>query len=205
MANRRCALAVLSVFAFISPAVKAANVPRKAPEFAIHLTGGKQLMLRQYHGKVVALVFILTTCPHCQKAVRCLAEDQKEFGSRGLQVVASAIEEMAQINLPDFVRQYAPPFPVGYNHQRLVLDFMQHVPMGPGPIMPMLAFIDRQGVICAQYEGNDPFLAQDQMEKNLRDKIASLVEQAAPAPASKRRIIRKKASVVSRQSSVVGR
>ncbi len=191
MLNRRCALAVISLFAFASPALEAAVVPRKAPEFAIRLTGGKQVTLNQYRGKVVALLFILTTCPHCQKAVRCLIQDQKEFGNRGFQVLASAIEEMAEINLPEFIRQYAPPFPVGYNQQRPALDFMQHVPM-MRPLMPMLAFIDRQGSICAQYEGNDPFMAEDQMEKNIRDKIGSMLQEQTPPRSRKRPLPAKK-------------
>ncbi len=191
MLNRRCALAVFSVFAFLSPALEAANIPRKAPDFTIHLTGGKQVTLNQYRGKVVALIFILTTCPHCQKAVRCLIQHQKEFGDRGFQVLASAIEGMAEINVPEFIRQYAPPFPVGYNQQRPVLDFMQHVPMVQ-PIMPMLAFIDREGSICAQYEGNDPFMAEDQMDKNIRGKIATLLEQSAPPRPRKRPLPAKK-------------
>jgi len=61
-------------------ALHAANIPRKAPDFAIAPTNGQSIALSQYRGKVVALVFILTTCPHCQGAIRCLSEDQNEFG-----------------------------------------------------------------------------------------------------------------------------
>ncbi|MBZ5582772.1 MAG: TlpA family protein disulfide reductase [Acidobacteriia bacterium] len=185
MQNRRSALAALGVFALAAPALTAANLPRQAPDFAVNLNNGKQATLKQYQGKVVALIFILTACPHCQKTVRCLIREQDEFGARGFQALGSAIEPMAQINLPEFIRQFKPTFPVGYNPQRPVLDFMQHVPM-VGPLMPLLAFIDRQGKIRAQYEGNDPFLAEDQMEKNIREKIAALLEEGGPAPPGKR-------------------
>lgn len=37
------------------------EIPRKSPEFVIGLAGDKQLLVTQYRGKVLCLVFILTT------------------------------------------------------------------------------------------------------------------------------------------------
>jgi peroxiredoxin len=179
MTDCRSALVVLGVFALAAPAMRAANIPRPAPDFAINLPNGQQLTLSQYKGKVVALAFILTTCPDCQRTVRILIQDQNEFGPRGFQVLASAIEAQARADVPGFVRQFNPPFPVGYNQQRAALDFMQHPPM-VGPVMPLLVFVDREGVIRAQYEGQEPFLAADQVEKNVRAKILELLNQGAP-------------------------
>ena len=71
-------------------------MPRKAPEFTIHLVGGTTLTLGQYKGHPVILAFILTTCSHCQMTVGVLNRMQKEYGPRGLQVLASAIEENAK-------------------------------------------------------------------------------------------------------------
>jgi hypothetical protein len=165
-------------------ALHAANIPRKAPDFAIAPNNGQSIALSQYRGKVVALVFILTTCPHCQGAIRCLSEDQKEFGPRGFQALGSAIEATARTALPGFLRQFNPPFPVGYNQLMAALDFMQHPPI-VGPHMPLIAFIDRQGVVRAQYEGQEPFLAQDRMAGNIRAKIVELLEEAAPGARKK--------------------
>jgi hypothetical protein len=38
-----------------------AEIPRKAPEFVIDTGPGRQLLVSQYRGKVLCLVFILTT------------------------------------------------------------------------------------------------------------------------------------------------
>jgi hypothetical protein len=43
--------------------------------------------------------------------------------------------------------------------------------------MPILAFIDRQGIIRAQYEGDDKFFSEDQQPKNLTDKIEELLKE----------------------------
>jgi thiol-disulfide isomerase/thioredoxin len=177
--RRRSLPAVILLPLLATAGLQAANIPRKAPDFAIVLGDGKPTSLSQYQGKVVALLFILTTCPHCQAAVRCLTEDQNEFGPRGFQALASAIEDKAKADLPGFVRQFNPPFPVGYNKSLPALDFMQHPPI-VGPRMPMIAFIDRQGIVRAQYEGQESFLAQDQMGKNIRAKIVELLGEGAP-------------------------
>ncbi|HMD48855.1 MAG TPA: hypothetical protein VKG79_07145 [Bryobacteraceae bacterium] len=39
----------------------AADIPRKSPEFVIDMGPNKQLLVSQYRGKVLCLVFILTT------------------------------------------------------------------------------------------------------------------------------------------------
>jgi hypothetical protein len=42
-------------------AVFAADIPRTAPEFAVHLPDGNQALVSSYKGKVLCLAFILTT------------------------------------------------------------------------------------------------------------------------------------------------
>jgi len=167
------ALALLSVTA---PAVEAINVPRPSPELAINLPDGKQLLLSQYKGKVVVVAFILTWCPHCQKTIGYLSKDQNTYGPRGFQVLASAIEDVARGNLPAFIRQFNPPFPVGFDNQTVAINYLEHPPMLV-PHMPILAFIDRQGVVRAQYEGDDKFFAEDRQEKNLSDRIEELLKE----------------------------
>jgi hypothetical protein len=41
--------------------------------------------------------------------------------------------------------------------------------------VPGLVFIDRQGRIVAQYEGDDPFMSEDKQEQNVRAKILALL------------------------------
>ena len=52
---------ILTTLALTLGMLKSAEVPRKAGEFPIQLTNGKQVLVSQYHGKVLCLVFILTT------------------------------------------------------------------------------------------------------------------------------------------------
>lgn len=169
----------LCVFSlFVAGLAGAAQVPRRSPEFAVSLNGGRQILLSQYKGKVIAMLFILTYCPHCQVTVQALTKLQNEFGPRGFQVVASAIEDMASLAVPDFIKRFQPSFPVGFNTRDPVIEYLQH-PSMLKLLMPQLVFIDRSFTIRAQYSGDDPFFGADQ-EKNLRAKIEELLGNPRP-------------------------
>src|SRR5436309_9656232 len=141
MRNCRRQVTALALFALAISGAAAANLPRPSPDLAINLGPGKQLKLSQYKGKPVVLAFILTYCSHCQRTIGFLIKDQQEFGDR-VQVVATAIEEKAATAVPGFIRQFAPPFPVGYNGNTEANEYLQHPPMLILH-MPSLVFIDR--------------------------------------------------------------
>jgi peroxiredoxin len=164
---------------------RAAEVPRPSPDFAVTMLDGKPIALSQYKGKVLVLAFILTTCPHCQKTVGYLSAIQNEYGPRGFQVLASAIEDMAAMDLPDFIKRFQPPFPVGFNTQNAAQEYLQH-PVMLRLLMPQLVFIDRKGTIRAQYGGDDKFISEEhEQDKHLREQIETLLNEM-PAPKKKR-------------------
>lgn len=161
----------------------ASQVPRPSPEFAINTLNGHQILLSQYRGKVVVLAFVLTYCSHCQSTTQILTRLQNEYGPRGFQVLGSAIEDMAKMALPDFIKRFQPSFPVGFNNRDSVLDYLQH-PVMYKLMMPQVVFVDRQGAIRAQYAGDDPYFGAGQ-EKNLRATIESLLKENGGAPRNK--------------------
>jgi peroxiredoxin len=175
------ALTAVVLMSFAMPAARAAVVPRPSPDFGINIGQGKQIKISQYKGKPVVLAFILTYCSHCQKTIQVLSKMYQEYGARGLQVVASATEDMAAAALPGFMRQFAPPFPVGINTTEEFVNYMQH-PVMLQLYMPGLVFIDKDGVIRAQFEGRDDFLAEENLEKNIRAQIEKMLAPAAAAP-----------------------
>lgn len=168
-------ITVLTLLTLSMPPTRAAVLPRPSPDFAINLGQGKQVRISQYKGKTVVVAFILTYCSHCQKAIRVLSKVQKEYSARGLQVLASATEDMAAAALPGFLRQFDPPFPVGVNTTIEFVTYMQH-PTMLQLYMPGLVFIDKEGQIQAQYEGRDAFLEETSVEKNIRAKVEEMLK-----------------------------
>lgn len=167
-------------------ALHAAEVPRPAPEFVIKFTSGQQILLSQYRGKVVALEFLSTTCPHCQTCSALLEKMYKEYGPRGFQPLAVAFNEMAGLLVPDYIKQSGLTFPVGFSERDPVLNYLQH-PTILRLMVPQLIFIDRKGTIRAQHGGDTDFFTNE--EKNMRAQIEALLKEPAAfrktAPASK--------------------
>lgn len=185
-------LAACVALAFVSCLnIRAAEIPRPAPEFAIRMSDGSQLLLSQFKGKVVVLVFLYTTCPHCQRTTQVLSPLQTEFASRGLQILGVAFNPNADQLVPSFMAQFHPTFPVGSSARESVMDYLQQSPAQPGYV-PEVVFIDRKRVIRAQFTGEDPFF--NQQEKNFRERIEALLTEPVSTPRTSRAAARRKQS-----------
>jgi cytochrome oxidase Cu insertion factor (SCO1/SenC/PrrC family) len=57
----------------------AMDVGKASPPLTIQRLSGAPLNLEQYKGKVVALAFIDTTCPHCQHLTQLLNTITKQY------------------------------------------------------------------------------------------------------------------------------
>ncbi len=155
----------------------AAEVPRPSPEFNIQLTNGKQVKVSDYRGKVLCLVFILTTCPHCQKTTQLLDGIYKDLAPRGFETVEAAVNQNPDI--PGFIAQFKVPFPVGTAGVMPALDYIQW-PKDKRPLVPFVIFIDRKGVIRAQYTGVDEAFFDNQQEQHMRDEAEKLLNEGGP-------------------------
>jgi peroxiredoxin len=160
-----------------------AEIPRQAPEYAFALPSGQQELLSKYKGKVVVLEFLLTTCPHCQNSSRILSKLNSELGPKGFQPLGVAINPDGDIN--DFVKKFGVNFPVGKGSRDSAYAFLQHSIMAPSFYVPQMVFIDRKGVIRAQYGGADPFLASNE-EANIRSMVEKLLTEAGTSKTTAR-------------------
>jgi len=176
----------------------AAEVPRPAPELAIRLVNGQQLLLSHYRGKVVALEFLYTTCPHCQNCSVGLNRLYQEYRPRGFQALGVAFNDSASLLVDDYVKQLQLTFPVGVGSREEVMSFLQH-PLMEILYVPQLVFIDRKGAIRAQYRGRDDFFLNE--EVNTRAQVELLLREAATRPkASKTKPAAKPASLSGSQA-----
>ncbi len=79
-------------------------------------------------------------------------------------------------DIPDFLRKFNPPFPVGKAGGLNALEYIQW-PKGERPLVPFLVFIDRQGMIRAQYTGADADYLNDQQDQHIRAEILKLLKR----------------------------
>ena len=172
---------------------------RKAPELAFTLPGQGDKLLSQYRGKVVALEFILTTCPHCQAASKVMTKYQQEFGSRGFQALDLAINALDDGRKPDqaaeltqaFASTYQVGFPVGYIGRDPMMSFMGFSIMDR-MVVPQLVLIDRKGLIrYSTPAGDSEQYGQMMNPQNIRQHIEELLAEPTTAAGHHRAVARK--------------
>jgi peroxiredoxin len=159
------------------------KVPRPAPELVITLNSGEQVLLSKFRGQPVVLEFLLTTCPHCQRCSSVMQKVWSEMGEKSFQALGTAINpeniSQARMMIPEYIYRLGLKFPVGYTQRDMAYGWLQ-ADVNAGPVyFPQLVFIDRKGVVRAQYAGTDNFF-QDE-EANIRKMVAE-IQRDAPAP-----------------------
>ncbi len=160
---RRVAIAALLLTLCAVP-MAAVEPGQKAPTFSAKALDGKQsVSLSDLRGKVVYLDFWASWCGPCAAALPAIDQLQKEYGSKGFEVLAVNVDSDVEA-----AQRFLSRRPVGYPS---VSD-----PKGAIPerfsveTMPTSFLIDRNGVVRYVHKG---FRRGD--EEKLRSHIESLV------------------------------
>jgi thiol-disulfide isomerase/thioredoxin len=162
---------------------EAPPVLRKSPEFVIKFVDGHEMLLSSLKGKVVALLMVHTTCPHCQRTSQAFTQLYNEYGPRGFQPVDAAFNTMANLYVSDFVKNFGIGYPVGYSTPEEVMAYMNY-PITARYSVPQIVWIDRKGNIRSQTTANDSDPAYDPKfysEGYWRNMIETLLKEPATA------------------------
>jgi thiol-disulfide isomerase/thioredoxin len=170
---------------FLASNVPAGQTPRPAPELTIQRFQDAPMHLSQFHGKIVALAFIHTTCSHCQDLTRILKVIQKDYAARNVQVVAVAFEEGVTTNFPMYLKALEPNFPAGITTEAEVKKFVKWNDKTDGILMiPYMLFIDASGTIRGDFNGKDGFFTDG--DKHIRAQLDKMLKPAAKPAAQKK-------------------
>ena len=158
---------------------QAPPVLRHSPDFVVKFPDGNQMPLSSLKGKVVALLFVHTTCPHCQRTSQVFTKLYQEYKARGFEAVDVAFNTMANIYVRDFVKDYQIGYPVGFAAPDDVLNYLGFSVM-ERYVVPQIVWIDRQGNIRSQTPTmGDEKLLQESYWRNMIETL--LKEPAEPA------------------------
>jgi peroxiredoxin len=170
--------AVLLALAALMLPAQSPPILRPAPDYKIKFVDGTSVPLSSFRGKVVALLFVFTTCPHCQHDSEVFTKLANEYGSRGFQPIDVAFNTMANLYVRDFVKDHGITYPVGFDTQENALGFLGFSVMDRF-VVPQIVWIDRKGNIRSQ----TPPMGDDKMlqEAYWRNMIETLTkEPSAP-------------------------
>jgi len=111
---------------------------------------------------------------------------EKDLGPKGFAVVEAAVNDNPDV--PGFIERFKPNFPIGTANGDAALKYLQW-PQDQRPLVPLMMFIDRQGMVRAQYSGLDEKFFDDQQDQHIREVAEKLLAEGA-APAAKKKSTR---------------
>jgi peroxiredoxin len=135
-------------------------IGRRAPEFSLDDLHGTHVDLARDRGKVVLLNFWATWCGPCKLEMPRFMEWQKEYGSRGLQVVGVSIDDSAS-PARAFVEKLHLDYPVVMGSAKLGEQY------GGVLGVPVTFLIDRAGIVRARFDGAEHLGAEEREVRGL--------------------------------------
>ncbi len=135
-------------------ALQAGKVPRPAAALEVKTLDGKAISLSGLKGKVVAVFFFSTDCPHCQQTTQFLNPIYAEWKSRGLEILGLAVNPSANTNLKAFADQFGAKFPLALSTTSECNRFSEESVMRRFTV-PYLLIVDRQGNVREEHPGAD--------------------------------------------------
>ncbi len=88
-------------------------------------------------------------------------------------------------DVPGFIQRFQPPFPIGTAGGDAALKYLEW-PQDQRPLVPLMMFIDRKGMVRAQYSGLDEKFFDDQQDQHIREVAEKLLAEGAAPPAKKK-------------------
>ncbi len=165
---------ILGVLLF-TVAATAGSVPREAPELKLKTTNGETIMLSSLKGRVVAVLWLSTDCPHCQETCEAFAPIYTDFSKEGFEILAMAVNPSAPGNIDRFRDEHSVNFPLGVSTRS---DWMRFADLSvmARTYVPYMMIVDRQGVIRYEHNGRDQEFWEDK-ESRFRDEVRSLLAE----------------------------
>src|SRR5262247_1704619 len=145
------------------------QVERPAPKLELKDVEGRVLRLSDYKGKVVLLNFWATWCAPCRAEMPDLVKWQREYKSKGLQVIGVTYppEELAEVR--EFIKSVKVNYPVALGEEQTKAMFVK------GETLPVTVVIDKKGMVREVILG---IIFPEEFEQ----KVKPLLRQWTPGP-----------------------
>jgi thiol-disulfide isomerase/thioredoxin len=118
-----------------------------APKLELNDVEGRALRLGDYKGKVVLLNFWATWCAPCRAEMPDLVKWQREYKSKGLQVIGVTYPPTELTEAREFIKSIEVNYPVALGEERTKALFDK------GETLPITVVIDKKGMIREIIQG----------------------------------------------------
>jgi peroxiredoxin len=125
---------------------------RRAPGFSLADSHFQQHDPQDYHGKVVLIDFMQTTCPVCTHLAETLVQVKSKYGDK--------IAILSVLTLPDsyqtvdrFAAEHKISWPMLLDSGQVMASYLRVTPANPTVRFPHLFIVDGNGTIRSDFEG----------------------------------------------------
>jgi thiol-disulfide isomerase/thioredoxin len=139
--------AIVFVLLLAALPVVASGQSSSAPALALKDVQGRTVRLSDYKGKVVLLNFWATWCPPCRAEMPDLIKMQREYQSKGLQVIGITYPPQTIREVRQFMRKLGVNYPIALGRKETKVLFDQT------DTLPVTIVIDRKGKVYERIEG----------------------------------------------------
>lgn len=123
------------------------GVPR--PDFRLGSNRGEFVTPADFTGKTLLINFWATWCPPCRHEMPMLVDLQREHGSKGLQVVGIALDDVQSAR--DFAENYGITYPILLGAADVMETSAAYGNLEG--VLPYSVLVDKNGVIRWQHAG----------------------------------------------------
>jgi peroxiredoxin len=141
-----------------------AQTSQPAAALALKDIHGRQFNLSDYRGKVVLLNFWATWCQPCRTEIPDLVQKQRQYRSRGLQIIGITYPPEKTSEVRRFIRKLRMNYPVAMGTKATKTLFTS------SETLPMTIIIDREGVVRDAIEG---IMYEDEFEQKVKPLLSA--------------------------------
>jgi thiol-disulfide isomerase/thioredoxin len=120
---------------------------KPAPKLELNDIEGRALRLSDYKGKIVLLNFWATWCAPCRAEMPDLVKWQREYKSKGLQVIGVTYPPTELTEAREFIKSIEVNYPVALGEERTKALFDK------GETLPVTVVINKKGMIREVIQG----------------------------------------------------
>ena len=131
-----------------------------APDFTLQDISGKKVRLADLKGRVVMLEFWATWCPPCRAEIPAVERLHREYGDKGLTVLAITLDEGGWDEVKAFIAESKISYTVLKGTEDVSAEYKIR-------LIPATFLIDKEGNIRKQYMGGGSNEALEQEIKAL--------------------------------------